>query len=300
MDLKLYILTWVCIIGLCLGSFFNVVILRSLSGESIIFPPSKCPKCGNRLKLWHNIPVISYIFLRGKCAFCNERISLQYPIVEITTMLVFALAFVKFGISFTALFAFLWLSCLIIMTVTDIKAQIVDCNIAVIMMLSGVLFCGLNSGWSGVWSSLSGALIGAVIIEVIARIGYLAAKERAMGEADTYVAAAIGAIVGYGDVLSVLIYGFIAAMFFIVPLFLYNRYKANDKEVLITSILFVLASLCYCKIVQNYLTLGFLIVVGCFLVHFILKNINNEQTRTYLPFVPALCLGFLYYLFFVL
>ena len=90
-----YILFWVCILGLCLGSFYNVVILRSLSGESIVFPPSKCPKCGNKLKPWHNIPVLSYIFLRGKCAFCKEKISIQYPLIELTTMILFAVSFLK-------------------------------------------------------------------------------------------------------------------------------------------------------------------------------------------------------------
>ena len=59
-----YVLFWICILGLCFGSFFNVVILRSLTGESIVFPSSKCPKCGNKLKPWHNIPVLSYVFLK--------------------------------------------------------------------------------------------------------------------------------------------------------------------------------------------------------------------------------------------
>ena len=73
-DLQYYILFWVCILGLCFGSFFNVVILRTLSNESIVFPPSKCPKCNNKLLWWHNIPVLSYILLRGKCYFCKEKI----------------------------------------------------------------------------------------------------------------------------------------------------------------------------------------------------------------------------------
>lgn len=78
------------ITGLVIGSFLNVVILRTLSNESIVFPGSKCPKCQNSLKWWHNIPVFSYIFLKGKCAFCNEKISIQYPIVELLTGLIFA------------------------------------------------------------------------------------------------------------------------------------------------------------------------------------------------------------------
>ena len=77
------------ITGLVIGSFLNVVILRTLSNESIVFPGSKCPKCQNPLKWWHNIPVFSYIFLRGKCAFCKEKISIQYPIVELLTGLIF-------------------------------------------------------------------------------------------------------------------------------------------------------------------------------------------------------------------
>ena len=83
------VMLFVFIIGLCLGSFYNVVILRSLSGESIVFPPSKCPKCGNKLKPIHNIPVISYIMLKGRCAFCGEKISWQYPLVELATGIIF-------------------------------------------------------------------------------------------------------------------------------------------------------------------------------------------------------------------
>ena len=81
-----YILFWICIIGLCFGSFFNVVILRSLSNESIVFPGSKCPNCEHKLFWWHNIPVLSYIILRGKCYFCKEKISIQYPVIELATM----------------------------------------------------------------------------------------------------------------------------------------------------------------------------------------------------------------------
>ena len=126
--LNYYILFWIFIIGICLGSFYNVVILRSLSGESIVYPPSKCPKCGQRLKPWHNIPILSYIFLKGKCAFCKEKISIQYPLVEFVTGLLFLLTYIKFGFHYMTLLVLLCISCLIIMTVTDLKEKIVDCN----------------------------------------------------------------------------------------------------------------------------------------------------------------------------
>ena len=88
-------LLFIFCIGTVIGSFLNVVILRAFSGESIILPPSKCPKCKNKLKWWHNIPILSYILLRGKCYFCKEKISIQYQIVEFITGVIFVLVFLK-------------------------------------------------------------------------------------------------------------------------------------------------------------------------------------------------------------
>ncbi len=70
------------VVGLCLGSFYNVCVARYLSGESIVFPGSKCPKCGHKLSAWENIPLLSYILLRGKCRGCQKGISWRYPALE--------------------------------------------------------------------------------------------------------------------------------------------------------------------------------------------------------------------------
>lgn len=297
MDLFHYILFWVCVIGLCLGSFFNVVILRSLSNESIVFPASKCPKCNHKLYFWHNIPVLSYILLGGKCYFCKEKISIQYPLVELLTMLLFGISFVKFGIDIKTVFVLFWLSCFIIMTATDLKAKLVDCNIAIAMAISGVIYNFVSGGVETLISSLIGLVVGAIILELIARSGYLVAGERAMGEADTYVAAAIGAIVGK-DILFVLVYALIASMIFIVPMFLYNQYKNDNKKTCILSVLFVLAIMVFKLLSQSYWALATLIVVGALLALSILKNIKQEENRNYLPYVPALAIGALYYIFF--
>lgn len=297
MDLFHYILFWVCVVGLCLGSFFNVVILRSLSNESIVFPASKCPKCNHKLYFWHNIPVLSYILLGGKCYFCKEKISIQYPLVELLTMLLFGISFVKFGIDIKTVFVLFWLSCFIIMTATDLKAKLVDCNIAIAMAISGVIYNFVTGGVEALVSSLIGLVVGAIILELIARSGYLVAGERAMGEADTYVAAAIGAIVGK-DILFVLAYALIASMIFIVPMFLYNQYKNDNKKTCILSVLFVLAIMVFKLLSQSYWALGALIVVGALLALSILKNIKQEENRNYLPYVPALAIGALYYMFF--
>lgn len=297
MDLFYYSLFWICVVGLCLGSFFNVVILRSLSNESIVFPASKCPKCNHKLYFWHNIPVLSYIMLGGKCYFCKEKISIQYPIVELLTMFLFGATFVKFGIDIKTIFVLFWLSCFVIMTGTDLKAKLVDCNIAIAMGVTGILYNFIQHGVSGVIASLIGLVLGVVVLELIARSGYFVAGTRAMGEADTYVAAAIGAIVGK-DILFVLAYALIASMIFIVPMFLYNQFKNDNKKTCILSILFVLAVMTFKLLWQNYWILAALIITGAMLAISILKNIKQEENRNYLPYVPALAVGALYYMFF--
>ena len=297
-DTFYYFLFWVCILGLCFGSFFNVVILRSLSGESIVFPPSKCPKCGNKLLFWHNIPVLSYILLRGKCYFCKEKISIQYPLVELAAMRLFAFAFVKFGISITTLFAMFWVSCLIIMTGTDIKEQLVDCNIAIIMGISGIIFNIINAGAMGIAHSLTGILIGGLILELIARAGYLFTDSRAMGEADTYVAGALGAIFGQ-DIIVVLLLGLLTSMVFILPVFFYKQFKNNNKLTCILGVIFGLAFVIF-QTWQNYYTLSIFAIIGLTLAFSILKNLNHIEERNYLPYVPALAIGALIFLFFII
>lgn len=298
-DLFYYFLFWICIVGLCFGSFFNVVILRSLSNESIVFPPSKCPKCGNKLLFWHNIPVLSYILLRGKCYFCKEKISIQYPIIELLTMILFGLSFLKFGFSLTLIFVLFWVSCLIIMTGTDVKEKLVDCNIAIVMGISGIIFNLINGGKTGAIYSIIGLLIGLLILEIIARSGYLFAKTRAMGEADTYVAAALGAIF-CNNIISVLLYSLIASMIFILPVFFYNQYKQNNKATCILGILFFITALVYQTLWQNYFTFTSLLTIGIGLSISTLKGIKKAENRNYLPFVPALATGALYFIFFCL
>ncbi len=291
-----YSLFWVCIIGLCLGSFYNVVILRSLTDESIIFPASKCPKCNHKLLWWHNIPVLSFILLKGKCYFCKEKISLQYPIIELLTMGMFAFIYLIFGLTIKAIFIAIWVSCLLIMCVTDLKEKIVDCNIAIIMAISGCIYQFITGGWHALWYSILGIIAGAVILEFIARIGYIIAGGRAMGEADTYVAGALGAIAGISNIIPVLLYGLIASMLFIIPMFLYQKYKSNDKKTCILLILFMLFVVYFKTINQGYIGLFALIITGVALAASVMKSIRSEENRSYIPYVPALALGGLYFI----
>lgn len=291
-----YLLFWICVFGLCFGSFYNVVILRSLSGESLVFPNSKCPKCSTPLKPWHNIPVISYVFLRGKCAFCKEKISLQYPIIELLTMGLFAWSFLKFGLTWKTLFAIILSSCLLVMTMTDLKEKLVDCSIAIGLAIFALLF---NGFFYGTWlDSIIGLLVGVVIMETAARIGYLFSKGRAFGEADTYVAGALGACFGTMGLLQILVYTLITAAIFIIPNFLYKQYKNNQKAVCILFVLFILSALIFKTLTQKWYVFTALIITGITLSVLILKNLKNESELTYIPLVPAFSIASLYFLFF--
>ena len=284
------------IIGLCLGSFYNVVILRSLTGESIVFPGSKCPKCQNKLKPWHNIPVISYVFLRGKCAYCKEKISIQYPLIELTTMGIFAYSYIKFGLEWKTLFAIIVASTLLIMSMTDLKEKIVECNIAIGLAITGFIYNWFVN--NTFLDSLYGLIIAVLVMEILAATGHLFKKGRAFGEADTYVAGALGACFGLNSLLTIFTYTLISAALFTIPIFLYKQFKNNNKSVCILSIIFILATLIYKNVAINWITFSILIISGILLVIAILKNIKTEESLTYLPLVPAFSIATLYFLFF--
>lgn len=291
-----YLLFWVCVVGLCLGSFYNVVILRSLTGESLVFPSSKCPKCGNKLKYWHNIPVISYIFLKGHCAFCKEKISIQYPIIELLTMGLFFLCFRTFGLDWKTLFLIIILSCLLIMSMTDLKEKLVDCNIAIGMGVVGIIYnLIINNAFL---DSILGLVIAIILMEVLARLGYLFTDNRAFGEADTYVAGALGACFGLQGLISILFNTLIVSMIFIIPLFLYKQFKSKNLKLILTFFLFILFATLYKFFFVNWIIFSFLVINSIILIILLLKNMKKCETLLYLPLVPAFALATLYYLFF--
>ena len=297
MDLNTYLLIWICVFGLCFGSFYNVVILRSLSGESIVFPPSKCPKCNHKLYPWHNIPILSYIFLGGKCYFCHEKISIQYPIVEFITMVLFGFSFWKFGISFDTLFVILWLSLLLIMTSTDIKEHLVDCNLAIAMGISGLICSFLLYGWQGLTSSVLGLITGVIIFEAIARIGKLITKTDVMGEADTYVAGGLGAAFGIYNLPIVLLLGLFSYALIFIPMFLYDKYKAKDYKTCLSFILFAASTISCYTVLNNYYGFGLLLITALLFTHYMFKSIDKNNSRR-LPYVPAFSIGTLMFLIF--
>ncbi|GEA15413.1 type 4 prepilin-like proteins leader peptide-processing enzyme [Moorella sp. E308F] len=120
-----FVLTTAFLAGTIIGSFLNVVALRSLSGESVLWPPSRCPACGHRLAALDLVPIFSYIALRGRCSYCRGRISPQYPTVEAATGAVFAALFARYGLTLDFFRLAVFAAALIVVTVTDLKEMTV-------------------------------------------------------------------------------------------------------------------------------------------------------------------------------
>lgn len=284
----LSILAFVFVIGLCIGSFLNVVILRALSNESIVFPPSKCPTCGNRLKWWHNIPILSYILLRGKCGFCKCKISIQYPIVEFLTGILFVAAFLKFfvgssvltGLNFgtylDTIYSWIVISLLIVMAVTDIKEKVVFDAHTYSLIGVGIVYSLLITGYAIYYSlattgnlpfnssfllhnpttdALLGILAGVVIMELLARTGYLFIGSRAFGEGDTFIAAGIGAVFGWQKLVMALILSIVIQLVITLPLFMKKLFSAKDFKTLGALLSFFIYAIAY-YVLQNKVVIG--------------------------------------------
>ena len=315
------ILLFIFCIGAVIGSFLNVVILRAFSGESIVLPPSKCPKCNNKLKWWHNIPILSYLLLRGKCHFCHEKISIQYPIVEFITGIIFVLVTLKFGLSVETLFGFVIASLLIVISVTDIKERVVFDAHTYTLVGTGLVYAiyltimqilnvnasstqfHITTEWilnNPITLSIAGIILGVVLMEAAARIGYLLAGSRAFGEGDTYIAAGLGAVFGWKGILVILGLSIIIQMIFTLPLFLKKLISRKDWNILIPLVLFFTYVIGYYFLQQKtifdieyvmFSAIAILFALGIWTCIAIIRGLKNPDTLTYLPFGPALAIA---------
>lgn len=184
------------IFGAVVGSFLNVCIYRLPRSESIVFPASHCPKCGNAIPAYLNIPIISYLILGGRCRSCRERISPVYPAVELTNALLTLFLFMKFGLSLTFLFLFIFCSALVVITFVDLEHRIIPDVIS----LPGIVV-GFGSSfflhWLGWQNSLAGILVGGGSLLLVA-FGYqLLTKKEGMGGGDIKLLAMMGAFLGW-------------------------------------------------------------------------------------------------------
>lgn len=221
------------VLGLLVGSFLNVVIYRLpkmmerdwrqqciefLGDENIkdsakknvgpekfnlVTPNSTCPSCGHKIKPWENIPVISYLFLRGKCSACKTSISLRYPIIELVTGIFSAVAIYTFGANATGLACLIFTWCLVALTMIDFDTQLLPDSITL-----PLLWLGLIANSFGLFTSLDSALWGAIggylsLFSVYWLFKLLTGKE-GMGFGDFKLLGALGAWLGWQMLLQII------------------------------------------------------------------------------------------------
>jgi leader peptidase (prepilin peptidase)/N-methyltransferase len=184
------------IFGLLVGSFLNVCICRLPKNESIVSPPSHCPLCSYQIRWYDNIPLVSYLLLRGRCRGCGATISLQYPLVELLNGVLTLLLYLRFGPTLAFATLFLFCSALVVITFIDIEHQIIPDEISLSGIVIGFALSFFIRGHS--WqNSLCGILLGGGSLLLVA-YGYqrLTGKE-GMGGGDIKLLAMMGAFLGW-------------------------------------------------------------------------------------------------------
>jgi leader peptidase (prepilin peptidase)/N-methyltransferase len=178
------------IFGTIFGSFLNVLIYRIPNGENIAFPASKCQSCQTSLKPWHNIPILSWLFLKGECAFCHEKISMQYPIIEFVTGIIAVLLYIKLGLVWYLPTLFLSFALLLALVMIDFKYMAIPDSINLLALAVAVIH-------PHILNAIEDALMAAGGLALLRYyLSYFLNKE-AMGEGDIIVAGTMGALLGF-------------------------------------------------------------------------------------------------------
>jgi leader peptidase (prepilin peptidase)/N-methyltransferase len=188
-------LVFIAAIGLAVGSFLNVCIHRVPLRLSVVSPGSRCPACGYALRWSDNIPVLSYVALRGRCRGCGSPISLQYPIVELLTMGVFVLHYLVIGADALLFPRLVFASAMIVLFAIDYEHFLLPNVITLPGIVAGLLF----STWfpPGVRDALIGVVVGGGLLWLIGETYYRFAGQEGMGGGDVKMLAMIGAFLGW-------------------------------------------------------------------------------------------------------
>lgn len=194
------------LLGLVLGSFYNVVGMRAVSESSFHQGRSKCPSCGSILSWYELIPVLSYVLQLGKCRTCRTGISAMYPLVELSTGFAFVACYLRFGFTWELLTGLLFVSMLVIVLVADVKFMIIPDRVLLFFL---PLFIGLRilSPLTPWYDSVIGFVVGFALIAIIILV-----TNGGMGAGDMKLLAVMGVVAGW-DVLAVFFYAtFIGAV----------------------------------------------------------------------------------------
>jgi leader peptidase (prepilin peptidase) / N-methyltransferase len=203
--------------GLCLGSFLNVCILRLPLDQSLVRPPSTCPRCHHPIAWRDNIPVVSWLLLRGRCRHCRAPISIQYPVIELAVGALWLGAVLRYGVSLHALAGALFGTILLGIAITDARHYLIPDEYTWGGLVLG-LALSLTGGADGFLRAVLGAAAGFALLFAVARLGQWAFREEAMGGGDVKMMAMVGAFLGWKGVLLTVFLGALLGSAIFVPL----------------------------------------------------------------------------------
>jgi len=201
------------IFGIIIGSFLNVCIYRLPKGESVVYPASYCPYCKQKIPFYHNIPLISYLLLKGRCARCGHKISLRYFVVELLAGVITVFAYIKFGFTGQLAFYLFLFYALIVISFIDFETHLILNKILLVLFLVAL---GLNTFFAIIsWKDgILGFVTGGGILLFFAVLGRFLFKKDGMGMGDVKFAAVAGFFLGWKLVLIALYAGFIFALLY--------------------------------------------------------------------------------------
>ena len=211
------------LIGVSVGSFLNVCIARWPLALSVVSPRSRCPRCERPIASRENIPLVSWLMLRGKCAGCALPISVQYPLVELLVGLAWVASYLAFGVSLEALRVASFATVLLGIAITDAKHYLIPDGFTVSGLIMVLLFAAVNlfigetSHFASLWPAVLGACVGAGAITIIGWLAEVILKREAMGFGDTTLMAVVGAAVGgERSLLTIVMGAFVGSVTFLL------------------------------------------------------------------------------------
>ena len=196
------------VFGAVIGSFLNVCIYRIPRNQSIIWPASRCTSCSNPISFYDNIPIFSYLLLRGRCRSCKAKISGRYPLVEALNAFFYLLVFWRYGLAWSSAIYFVFCSALIVITFIDYDFQIIPDRITLpgipIGLVTGSFILPdpfLRATSLGLMASVIGAAAGFSFFYLVAFLSLRILKKEGMGGGDIKLMAMVGAFLGWKAVL---------------------------------------------------------------------------------------------------
>jgi leader peptidase (prepilin peptidase)/N-methyltransferase len=315
------IMITVFLFGVCIGSFLNVVGLRFLADQSIVNPPSACPHCNKPIEPRDNIPVLSYIILGGKCRHCQAGISVQYPLIELATGVLFCLTVWKFGLGWQTPFLLFLIDNLVVIFITDLRESLIFQINSLSLIPAGLVFHLFNLGHTSattelalgsfVWHVPEGLISGIIAIAIsfvffegMILLSSLVFGTEGFGHGDTHLMMGAGAFLGWPLTVLALLLGFVAQTIPAIPILVVQWIRNKQWASLISGAVALGGGLFPVAVMnlpidistQTTISLGCIGVSLIALIVF-LKQVRNSQNFTYLPLGPALVLGILVALF---